>query len=119
MNAPIQWAMPALMAQRKSVQRQLLARAKTNLCELDRQLSGQENCERLKIDGGWYCVMRVPVTKTDEELAIELLLSTSVLAHPGHFYDFPRDGYLILSLIGPEADFAEGLRRVLARLNAQ
>jgi len=40
-----------------------------------------------------------------------------VLVHPGHFYDFPSDGYLVLSLITPTATFQEGLRRVLAMLN--
>jgi len=41
-----------------------------------------------------------------------------VLMHPGHFYDFPVDGYLVLSLIAPTAIFDEGVRRILAHLNA-
>jgi alanine-synthesizing transaminase len=40
-----------------------------------------------------------------------------VLVHPGHFYDFPRDGYLVLSLIAPCEDFAEGISRVLDKMN--
>jgi alanine-synthesizing transaminase len=113
MNAPIQWATPALLDQRKSIQRQLLDRVLGNLAELDRQLAGQETCRRLHVEGGWYAVMRVPVTQTDEELAVDLLRRKSVLVHPGHFYDFPSDGYLVLSLIGPGAEFAEGIGRVL------
>ena len=50
---------------------------------------------------------------SDEDLTIELLRSKSVLVHPGHFYDFPGEGHLVLSLIGPKAGFAEGIRRVL------
>ena len=118
MNAPIQWATPALLNQRKSIQRQLLDRVLDNLAELDRQLARQETCRRLHVEGGWYAVMRVPVTQTDEELAVDLLRRKSVLVHPGHFYDFPSDGYLVLSLIGPGAEFAEGIGRVLELLIA-
>jgi alanine-synthesizing transaminase len=113
MNAPIQWAVPALLEQRKSIQQQLLDRVLGNLAELDRQLVAQKTCQRLSVEGGWYAVLRVPVTQTDEELAVDLLRRKSVLVHPGHFYDFPSDGYLVLSLITPEKEFAEGIGRLL------
>jgi alanine-synthesizing transaminase len=118
MSAPIQWAVPALLVQRKSIQQQLLERVLGNLAELDRQLAAQKACERLIVEGGWYVVLRVPVTQTDEELAVDLLRRKSVLAHPGHFYDFPSDGYLVLSLITPPAEFAEGVGRLLELLIA-
>ncbi len=117
MNAPLQWATPALLAQRRNIQPQLLERVRTNLSELDRQLAAQQACQRLYVEGGWYAVLRVPVTQSDEELAIELLLEKSVLVHPGHFYDFPRDGYLVLSLITPQLEFAEGLTSILQRFS--
>jgi aspartate/methionine/tyrosine aminotransferase len=117
MNAPIQWATPALLAERKPIQQQLKDRVRTNLAGLDRQLdqqlSGQKSCERLHVEAGWYAVLRVPVTQTDEDLAIRLLRERSVLAHPGHFYDFPSEGYLVLSLIAPEDEFQEGIERIL------
>jgi aspartate/methionine/tyrosine aminotransferase len=113
MNAPIQWATPTLLEQRRDIQRQLLERVKKNLAELDRLLAGQKACQRLSVEGGWYAVLRVPVTRSDEELAIELVREKSVVVHPGHFYDFPGDGYLVLSLITAEAEFAEGVRRIL------
>ena len=118
MNAPMQWAVPVLLEQRESIQRQLLERVQRNLAELDRQLAGQKACERLIADGGWYAVLRVPVTRSDEELAIELVREKSVVVHPGHFYDFPRDGYLVVSLITPEGEFGEGSGRVLKYLNS-
>ena len=43
MNAPIQWATPALLDQRKSIQPQLLDRVLGNLAELDRQLAAQKS----------------------------------------------------------------------------
>jgi len=118
MNAPIQWALPALLEQRRSIQRQLMDRLRTNLAEIDRQLAAQKACQRLSAEAGWYAVLRVPVTQTDEELAIDLLRRKSVLAHPGHFYDFPSDGYLVLSLITPQAEFADGLQRLLEVVNS-
>ena len=117
MSAPIQWALPVLLEQRGSIQRQLMNRLLANLAELDRQLAGQKTCQRLNVEGGWYAVLRVPVTQTDEELAVDLLHRKSVLVHPGHFYDFPSDGYLVLSLITPEDEFAEGIGRVLESVN--
>ena len=116
MNAPIQHAVPELLEQRRSFQSQLTERLHANLAELDRQLSAQTLCRRLHVDGGWYATLRVPVTRTDEQLAIELLQQKDVLVHPGHFFDFGFDGYLILSLMTPEHTFAEGLRRLLSYL---
>jgi alanine-synthesizing transaminase len=117
LNAPLQWATPVLLDQRKSLQAQLLDRVRANLAELDRQLTGQKTCERLAVEGGWYAVLRVPVTKSDEDLAIDLLRAESVLVHPGHFYDFPGDGYLVLSLITPTKEFGEGIGKILNLLN--
>src|ERR1700692_1063985 len=117
MNAPIQSALPALLQQRQGVQQQLLDRVLANLAELDRQLPTQKDCERLRVEAGWYVVLRVPGTQTDEELAIDLLRRESVLVHPGHFYDFPADGYLVLSLITDKVEFAEAIARVLKMLN--
>jgi aspartate/methionine/tyrosine aminotransferase len=117
MNAPIQWAVPALLEQRKSIQQQLRDRVLANLAELDRQLAAQKTCQRLSMEGGWYAVLRIPVTQTDEELAVDLLRRKSVLVHPGHFYDFPNDGYLVLSLLTQQVDFAEALQQLLEMVN--
>jgi alanine-synthesizing transaminase len=116
MNAPIQWALPVLLEQRKNIQRQLLERVRRNLAELDRQIAGQQACQRLQLEGGWNAVLRVPVTRSDEDLAIALVREQSVLLHPGHFYDFPSDGYLVLSLITPESEFREGMAKALEYL---
>jgi alanine-synthesizing transaminase len=113
MNAPVQLAVPMLLEQRKSIQKQLADRVRRNLAELDRQLAAQKACQRLSVEGGWYAVLRVPITRSDEDLAIELLREKAVLVHPGHFYDFESDGYLVLSLISPEADCERGIQRLL------
>jgi alanine-synthesizing transaminase len=117
MNAPMQWATPVLLGQRKNIQQQLLRRVQNNLAELDRQLAAQKTCQRLYVEGGWNVVLRVPVTRSDEQLAIELVREKSVLVHPGHFYDFPQDGYLVLSLITPRREFADGVSAILQKLS--
>jgi aspartate/methionine/tyrosine aminotransferase len=58
-------------------------------------------------------VLRLPATGSDEEFAIALLEKTCVLVHPGHFYDFPSEGYVVLSLITPTREFREGLQQLL------
>lgn len=117
MNAPIQLAAPALLGQRKNIQPLLFARVRANLTEFDRQLAQQKASQRLQVEGGWYVVLRVPVTQSDEDLAIDLLRQSSVLVHPGHFYDFPSDGYLIISLLTQPHEFREGTGRILELLN--
>jgi aspartate/methionine/tyrosine aminotransferase len=117
MNTPMQLALPVLLDQRENIQPLLLDRLRTNLEELDHQLTHQKTCQRLETEGGWYAVLRVPATQPDEDLAIDLLRKLSVLLHPGHFYDFPFDGYLVVSLITPLEKFREGIRRVLELLN--
>ncbi|HZQ93231.1 MAG TPA: pyridoxal phosphate-dependent aminotransferase [Terriglobales bacterium] len=111
MNAPVQHALPVLLAQR--VNEQIQARVARNLAELDRQLGAQKPVSRLNVEAGWYAVLRVPAVGNDDDLAVELVRREGVLAHPGHFYDFQREGFLVVSLIAPVAAFAEGMKRVL------
>jgi len=115
-STPVQLALPEFLAQRDEIQRQVKERVAANLAELDRQLAAQKSVRRLEVEGGWYAVLRVPVTRSDEELAIALLDEQSVVVHPGHFYDFPGEGYLVVSLITPAEIFAPGIGRVLAAL---
>jgi alanine-synthesizing transaminase len=112
----VQVAAKTLLDQRHNFQEQLMLRVRQNLEELDRQLSQERSSMRLEVEGGWYAVLRVPATRSDEELAIELLEQDGVYLHPGHFYGFPVEGYLVVSLIASKESFALGLRHTLARL---
>jgi aspartate/methionine/tyrosine aminotransferase len=113
MNAPVQWAIPALLDERHPFQKQLLARVRKNIAELDRQLATQKSCARLAVEAGWYAVLRVPATRSDEELAIAVLNEKNIYVHPGHFYDFPSEGFLIVSLITHEQEFVTGIKLLL------
>lgn len=117
MNAPIQLALPAFLAHRHSFQREVMTRIHANLAELDRRLASRKGTIRLAVEGGWYAVLRVPAIGPDEDLAIALLQQTGVLLHPGHFYGFPTDGYLVLSLITPAERFAAGIARLVSFLD--
>ena len=114
-STPIQVAAPTLLAQRYNFSSQLMARVRSNLQEFDRQLNEQRSCNRLLVEAGWYAVLRVPATNSDEDLALSLLQDDDVYVHPGLFYDFAGQGNLVLSLITPERDFSEGLEKLLAR----
>jgi len=115
-SAPVQLAIPKFLERRRGFQEQLISRVRRNLAELDRQLAGQKVCSRLKVEGGWYTILRVPATRSDEELALALLNEQGVYVHPGHFYDFAADGFLVVSLITAEQTLAEGIRRLCAVL---
>jgi alanine-synthesizing transaminase len=113
-NAPVQLALPTLLEPRQGFQKQLMTRVRKNLTELDRQLAVRKACTRLELEGGWYAVLRMPAVQTDEDTATTLLDTQDVYVHPGHFFDFAGDGFLVLSLITREEEFAEGVRRILS-----
>jgi alanine-synthesizing transaminase len=115
-SGPLQFALPALLAQRVKMQPQIAERTRENLMQLDRSLAKQKLVSRLETQGGWYAVLRVPAVQSDEALAVRLIEQQSVAVHPGHFYDFPDDGYLVISLLPPRDSFAEGIDRVLRLL---
>ena len=112
-STPVQVAAGVLLDVRKKLQPLLCDRLRQNLTELDLQLARNKSCCRLEVEAGWYAVVRVPATQSDEDLAIELIRTKSVLVHPGHFYDFPSDGFLIVSLITAPDIFRQGLQRIL------
>jgi len=111
-NTAAQMALPALLGQRHAFQRQMLDRVRANLNELDRQLSKHPTFSRLGVEGGWYSVLRGPATDSDDDLAINLL-HQGVSVHPGGYYDFAANGYLVLSLILPGHTFFGGISTLL------
>ena len=115
-NTPTQLAFPALFEQRHSIRLQILQRVLENRAALQLLLATQSACDLLHADGGWYAVLRVPSGRSDEEIAIQLLQQHQTLVHPGHFYDFPDQNHLVLSLITPAHDFLAGMQNLLRML---
>ena len=116
---PTQLALPALLHARAGVQAALRARLAANLHNLDAAIEAMgPSCpvRRLPVDGGWYAILEVP-RQLDEDGWVELLVSQErVIVHPGHFFDFDCDGFLVVSLLPEPAVFHEGARRALGAL---
>ncbi len=108
MNAPVQWAMPAWLAGKDEMQRQIRHRVAANLAELDRHLIRQETIRRLLVEGGWYAILRIPALQPDE-VTVRELLDRGIWIHPGYFFGMQDSGHLVLSLLGPEAEFSSGV----------
>ena len=113
MNAPVQHAMPYLLRDRRNIQQQILLRVRENLAALDQLLGNASAASRLEVQGGWYVVLRVPAVMSGDALAIRIMERERVVVHPGYFYGFDGDGWIVLSLLPPAAEFAEGITRLL------
>jgi alanine-synthesizing transaminase len=108
-GTPVQLALPKFLSLRRSLQAQLRQRIDANLTALDTMLSAAKSLTRLEREGGWYAILRIPVAATDEDFTVALVERCSVLVHPGHFFNFSREGYLVLSLICPTQEFQEAV----------
>lgn len=112
-GTPVQIAAPQLLKIGGVMRQQLSERVEANLAQLDALVSHAPHITRLDRAGGWYAILRVPATQPDEEMAVALLEQKSVVIHPGRFFDFPQDGFVVASLIAPPGDFAEGANQLV------
>ncbi|HLW80300.1 MAG TPA: pyridoxal phosphate-dependent aminotransferase, partial [Terriglobia bacterium] len=119
-SAPLAHALPRWLEMGTQMRARIMERVQGNLRRLDEQMARTPGTpvSRLATEGGWYAILRVPATRPDEDWAVELVRQDGVLVHPGHFYDFPRDGYLVVSLLPPPDAFERGVGAILARLSA-
>jgi alanine-synthesizing transaminase len=108
MNAPVQCALPKWLEGRAATQGQIRKRVEINLAELDRQLKGVPEVLRLELEGGWYAVVRIPALQPDE-LTVMALLERGVWVQPGFFFGMQESGWLVVSLLGKEAEFGTGV----------
>jgi len=113
--APVQHSAPAWMRLRRSIQAQILSRIQDNLDWL-RDATDDSPLRLLSAEGGWYATLELPRQFTEEEWALALLEKDDVLAHPGYFFDFQREAFLVLSLLPRSETFCEGGERILARV---
>ena len=116
-STPVAHALPAFLEFGETIRPRILERLHSNFCWLKTQTASCREVTGLRAEGGWYAVLKVPGGISDEECAVELLAEDDVLVHPGHFYDFPDDGYLVISLLADESTFREAVQRILARFS--
>jgi alanine-synthesizing transaminase len=110
-NTPVQCALPAWLAGRAAIQTQIRARVAANLAELDGQTARAPAVQRLAIEGGWYAVLRIPALAPDEETVLALL-DQGVWVHPGYFFGMPDSGWLVVSLLGEQEEFRDGISKL-------
>jgi alanine-synthesizing transaminase len=112
-STPVQLAAAGLMATGAAVREQIGARVRANYATLQELTARWPAVETLPADGGWSAVLRVPATRGEEEIVLDLLEHAGVIVHPGFFFDFPNEAYLVVSLLPPPATFREGVERVI------
>jgi alanine-synthesizing transaminase len=117
MSAPTQCAIPSWLGQRGGLQGQIRERLERNLGVLDAILSGQTLVTRLEVEAGWYAVLRVPGLQTEEDTALALLRRWGVVVHPGGFFGFSGQGWLVVSLLAREAEFRGGMNAISRHFN--
>jgi aspartate/methionine/tyrosine aminotransferase len=116
---PVQLALPALLQRRSAVQSAMQKRLRDNLAALDgaiAEIGPASSVRRLPCEGGWYAVLEVPRIHDEETWAELLIQKEDAIVHPGYFFDFDRDGFLVVSLLPPVDGFRDAVRRVVRRL---
>ncbi len=115
-NTPVQEAAPEWLRRRTDIQQEIMARVKMNLEFLARAVENSA-CRLLKVEGGWCATLEVPRRCSEEELVLQLLAQDNVLVHPGYFFDFPREAFLVVSLLPEPETLQAGIAKILARLS--
>ena len=114
-STPIQVAAPAVFARAGEVRDQLQTRIARNLQSLTDACGRWPAATMLRTEGGWSAVVQVPAVRPEEDLVVTLVTEDGVLVNPGFFFDFPREAFLVLSLIVEPGGFDLGVARLLAR----
>jgi hypothetical protein len=115
---PVQRALGGVLALAPRIREEILARVRGNLATLRAALANVPSAALLEPEGGWAAVIRVDGRLDDEELVLALLDRAGVLVHPGYFFDFATEDFLVLSLLPEPEGFAEGARRLAAGLSS-
>lgn len=117
LSTPVQRALGNLLALAPEIRASILERLHTNLAALEHAFGGLPAVEIYRPEGGWSAVLRVPRLVTDEDLVLGALRHAGVLVHPGYFFDFETDGFLVLSLLPEAGRFAKGVHRLAVYLS--
>lgn len=108
-STPVQSAVAELLRIGAAIREEIKDRTRANL----QMLSALDGVVRaLPVEGGWSAVFRVPRTRSDEDLALEVL-DNGVLVQPGYFFDFESEGFIVVSLLTPPPDLTEGIERIV------
>jgi len=115
---PVQAGLPALLAEGAGIRRGIRDRVTRNYRALVEAARRCPPVDVLPAEGGWYSVLQVPAMQSEESLVLQLLEHDRVLVHPGYFFDFPREAFLVISLLPRPEVFDRAVSRVLDRVEA-
>jgi hypothetical protein len=115
-GAPVQRALPRLLALGAGVRARIAARVSANLDRLARAVEGSA-VSLLPVEAGWSAILRLPALKSDEAFALALLEQDGVLVQPGYFYDLDLPASLVASLIAPPDVVADAADRLVRRVS--
>jgi aspartate/methionine/tyrosine aminotransferase len=117
-NTPVQVALPQLLKSGEVVRQRIRERVETNLYFLKNSLSKNLPISLLESEGGWYAILKIPNTKSEEEWVLQLLDEAGVYVFPGYFFEFQESGYLILSLLTTRDVFEKGTKFLFSMIAA-
>jgi hypothetical protein len=112
-NTPVQVALPQLMKAGEQVRGQIHERVRMNYQLLTKAVPAGSPVSVLRTEGGWYAILRMPRTRSDEEWAIRLLDGSGVYVFPGYFFDFAESGFLVVSLLTNPDVLQKGIEEVI------
>lgn len=118
-NTPVQNAVSVWLQHRQRIQREITTRVRTNYDILTQILATTDGCRALCAQGGWYAVFQVPDALSEEEWILSFLNEDHVAVHPGYFFDFPAEAYMIVSLLPECTTFREAVQRVQRRIDGK
>jgi alanine-synthesizing transaminase len=116
-STPVQVAAPSLICTGALVRARIAERIRTNARALAAAATAFSAVEVLATEAGWSSVIRIPSTRSEEDVVVDLLERDRVLVHPGFFFDFPREAFLVVSLLPDPQAFAAAVRRIMERVD--
>jgi alanine-synthesizing transaminase len=108
-STPVQLAAADLFREGATIRAQIHGRVRANAAALQTAAAAHPSCTVFPVEAGWYAVVQIPAVKAEEAVAVELLEQQGVLVHPGYFFDFEREAFLVLSLLPETRQFASAV----------
>lgn len=115
-GTPIQLAARAILPRTAELQAPIASRVAENGAALDALLRAHPSVTELPAEGGWYAVLRIPATRSEDDAVVALVEDDGIVVHPGYFFNFPSEAYVVISLLPPPPIFGDGAGRALGRL---
>ncbi|MCK5644513.1 MAG: pyridoxal phosphate-dependent aminotransferase, partial [Gammaproteobacteria bacterium] len=117
-NTPVQNALHKWFDLRPAIHKEIISRIRNNRKFLLEAGLEQKNCECLQAEGGWYAVIKLPGHCQEEDFVLSLLEQKYTFVHPGYFFDFEEEPFIVLSLLSEEKIFQTGVKHVIGQVDS-